>query len=176
MIVFAASLTLVKCPPPPQVNPIYSPTCWGLTPKLRPAVFAACRTIINRIPTSSIGRGHDPDIPLKFSPDPSQHPDIELPAAWGSGDNECNIALLFDAGTSDKYDRTTLRDVQLAALVIARECVIKSPHLGGLVELGWEKHMAVNVLSLAPSDLPVRDGNWTLERGEREHVKEKSSI
>ncbi|KAL8750244.1 MAG: hypothetical protein Q9184_006490 [Pyrenodesmia sp. 2 TL-2023] len=137
---------LTTSTPAPPTPPPHHIVCWTPQPLLRPAVFSACRNIIITIPTAS-GR-HDPSIPLKFSPDPAQRPDIRLPAGWGQGNRECNVALQFNREATLQYDRTTLNDVQAAAMAVARECVIRPPHLGGLAEVGWGQRMAVNVLNL----------------------------
>ncbi|KAL8645072.1 MAG: hypothetical protein Q9210_006912 [Variospora velana] len=143
IIALAALLTLATCAP--RRNPIYTPTCYAPEqPLIRPAIFSECRDIIREIPTSST---FDPGIPLKFSTDPAKRPDIRLPAAWTLAKENCDVGLQFNSGASG-YDRTTLYDVQSAALAVARECVIKPPHLGGVVVVGWEKLMAVNVLNL----------------------------
>ncbi|KAL8929526.1 MAG: hypothetical protein Q9208_001195 [Pyrenodesmia sp. 3 TL-2023] len=156
LIPFLALLTLTTTTPAPPLPPAHRPVCWTPQPLLRPAVFLACRNIIITIPTHS-GR-HDPTIPLKFSPDPDQRPDVRLPAAWGQGNRECNVGLQFNREASVRYDRTTLNDVQAAAMAVARECVIRPPHLGGLVEVGWGRRMAVNVLNLENEPEGVGEG------------------
>ncbi|KAL8650268.1 MAG: hypothetical protein Q9210_003919, partial [Variospora velana] len=100
-------------------------------------------------------------MPLKFSPDPSQRPDIRLPVLWGVGNKGCTIGLQFDPDRGGS-DRTSLLDVQAAAMAVAFHCVIRPPHMGGTVKVGWEKHMVVNVLALADDDSPADGGNGTL--------------
>ncbi|KAI4119553.1 MAG: hypothetical protein LQ345_000550 [Seirophora villosa] len=88
--------------------------------------------------------------------------DIKLPAIWGNAYDDCTVSLQFDPSQSG-YDRTTLHDIRAAALAVAFFCVIRPPHLGGTVEVGWEKHMVVNVLSLADdSASSANGGNGTL--------------
>ncbi|KAI4122252.1 MAG: hypothetical protein LQ338_005925 [Usnochroma carphineum] len=156
LVVLTASLALVTCAPPPQIDSVYTPKCWDQRPVLRAAVFAQCRHIIHDIPVAD-----DPDVPLKFSDDPAQRPDIKLPAVWGSDNEYCHVGVHFRSGSTG-YDRTTLHDIQGAAMAIALECVIKPPHLGGLVRLGWEELLVVTILRSASPDLLANDGNGTL--------------
>ncbi|KAL8761719.1 MAG: hypothetical protein Q9184_002194 [Pyrenodesmia sp. 2 TL-2023] len=148
-IILSALLPLAISPPPPprpHRNPVYAPKCWASHPTVRPAVFAECRDIIRHIPTST--PQFEPSQPLKFSTNPSFRPDIHLPAVWRlPGKENCYVGLQFKTGATG-YDRTTLFDVQSAAMAAALECVIRPPHLGGVVEVGWEGRMAVNVLNL----------------------------
>lgn len=115
LIALAAYLTLVICAPPPQANAAYRPRCWEPQPQLKPAVFAECRDIIRYISESPT---LDPDAPYKFSSDPAQHPDVRLPAVWTRGHDNCDVGLQFSPGQSG-YDRTTLKDIQAAALAAA---------------------------------------------------------
>ncbi|KAL9016810.1 MAG: hypothetical protein Q9185_005854 [Variospora sp. 1 TL-2023] len=111
-------------------------------------------------------------MPLKFSPDPSQRPDIKLPALWGAGNKKCTIALQFDPDRGG-YDRLSLLGVQAAGLAVAVHCVMRPPHMGGTVEVGWGKHMVVNVLALADTDSPDDGDNGTLS-SERFAQREQS--
>ncbi|KAI4094054.1 MAG: hypothetical protein LQ348_001117 [Seirophora lacunosa] len=158
MIALAALLTLATCAPRRKLT--YRPVCYTTDqPLIRPAIFSECRDIIKVMMASS---RFDPDIPLKFSPDPAKEPDIRLPAAWTRGKENCDVGLQFQSGKSG-YDRTTLRDVQQAAMAVALECVINPPHLGGLAVVGWEKLMAVNVLNLVEVlDRPGLERNETV--------------
>lgn len=159
LVAFATLLSLAACARPLRGNDVYYPKCWGTRqPNIRPAVFAKCRDILRGIPTSS---SFEPNMPLKFSPDPSQRPDIKLPKLWGAGNKKCTIALQFDPDRGG-YDRLSLLDVQAAALAVAAHCVMRPPHMGGTVEVGWGKHMVVNVLALADNDSPADGGNGTL--------------
>lgn len=54
------------------------------------------------------------------------------------------------------YDRTTLRDIEDAGRRIAVECVIREPHEGGFVQLGW--HNRLGVLMSGPREEGV-EGN-----------------
>ncbi|KAL8799606.1 MAG: hypothetical protein Q9200_007498 [Gallowayella weberi] len=151
LLTLATLFALAIAPPPPQPGLIYEPRCWNPTePLLRPAVFAECRDIARSILRTS---GFEPDTPLKFSVDPSTRPDINLPAAWGYRKENCDVWLQPNPpGRTKGYDRATLREVEEAAMSVARECVIKPPHLGGLVLLGWKDNMAINVVNLEPHD------------------------
>ncbi|KAL8727147.1 MAG: hypothetical protein Q9166_006243 [cf. Caloplaca sp. 2 TL-2023] len=136
------------------------PDCWDPKGPFQPLIFRDCLDIIN----NEITRGEDPDVPLKFSRFTSQHPDIQLPARWfhrtGITNNKCVVGL--DVGTDDvAYDRTTLNDIKRTALSIARECVIREPHLGGVVRLGW--HNMLGVMVFAYRGPPRNEANGTLE-------------
>lgn len=157
LIILSALLPLTISPPPPprpHRNPIYAPKCWAPHPTVRPAVFAECRDIIRNLPAST--PQFEPNQPLTFSTDPSFRPDIQLPAVWKQpGDVNCDVGLQFKTGAKG-HDHTTLLDVQSAAMAAALECVINPPHLGGLVEVGWEGRMAVNVLNLVVDEMDDR--------------------
>ncbi|KAL8735927.1 MAG: hypothetical protein Q9166_000489 [cf. Caloplaca sp. 2 TL-2023] len=125
------------------------PDCWPTAHVLRPVIFKECLDIINKdlIPPRT-----DPNIPLKFSKDPKLQPDIMLPKQWTSRTEtgNCVIGIDFERHVGG-YDRTTLNDVKRAALAIAKKCVIKPPHLGGLVDpVGWQGKMAVMMGGFPP--------------------------
>lgn len=124
---------------------------------VQPAVFRECLAVINRI--SNL---RDPDEVLKFSPDAAERPDVEVPLLWGSRGNNCHIGLQFDMQSRERYDRTTLNDIKNAALATALHCVIQPPHLGGVVVVGYYKHLVVNVLRTVLSDPPGSGENMTL--------------
>lgn len=124
---------------------------------VQPAVFRECLTVINRI--SNL---RDPDEVLKFSPHADERPDVEIPLIWGSRGNDCNIGLQFDTLSRERYDRTTLNDIKGAALATALHCVIQPPHLGGIVVVGYYKHLVVNVLRAALPDPHGNRENGTL--------------
>ncbi|KAL8801238.1 MAG: hypothetical protein Q9182_004587 [Xanthomendoza sp. 2 TL-2023] len=151
LLTLATLLTLSISPPPPRPVLIHRPKCWTDSQTLlRPAVFAECRDNARSILRT---QGLDPDIPLKFSADPATRPDVKLPTAWGHRRDNCDIWLQANPpGTRKGSDRTTLRQVEEAAMTVALECVIKPPHLGGLVVLGWNDKLAVNVINFGPED------------------------
>ena len=128
------------------------PTCWEDHTRFTPVTFRDCVSVINR----EIIKDHDPNKPLKFSKDPSVHPDIQLPKYWVRDGVNCGIAVDL-ASESEGYDVTTLRDIKDAALAIAYECVIKPPHAGGFVELG--RHRKLGVLISGARSL----GDWQNE-------------
>ncbi|KAL8898637.1 MAG: hypothetical protein Q9207_006607 [Kuettlingeria erythrocarpa] len=166
LIAFSALPLLAISPlppgPRPHLNPIYAPKCWDPHPAIRPAVFAECRDTIRHITTST---QFEPDQPLRFSINPSFHPDIQLPVTWKRPGNEnCDVGLQF-LPLARGSDRATLYEVQSAAMAAAMECVIKPPHMGGVVEIGWEGLMAVNVLNLAVDEgEPGEEGNNSWDR------------
>ncbi|KAL8851500.1 MAG: hypothetical protein Q9221_003600 [Calogaya cf. arnoldii] len=114
------------------------PHCWEDTERFAPIVFKDCVDVIREIT-----EGQDPHMPLKFSKDPSLHPDIELPKYWSRGESKCGVGVDMAPDLGD-YDRTTLNDIQKAARAAAVECIIKHPlHLGGFVEVGWHERLGV---------------------------------
>ncbi|KAL8751519.1 MAG: hypothetical protein Q9184_006043 [Pyrenodesmia sp. 2 TL-2023] len=131
----------------------HTPTCWDDTTRFLPIVFRECISIIR---TDIISTGHDPDQPLKFSHDPNYHPDIQLPRYWKRAGVNCGVGLDF-APRLQGYDRTTLRDVEAAAMAVAVECVIKPPHTGGYVRLGWYDRLGV-LISGARSRMDPENG------------------
>lgn len=157
LLALATCLTLASCLPPSRANANYSPKCWKPQRLIQPAVFRECLAVINRIPNL-----RDPDEVLKFSPDAAQRPDMEVPVLWSSRGNACNIGLQFDKLSRERYDRTTLNDIKSAALATAVHCVIQPPHLGGVVVVGFYKHLVVNVLSTASPGPPGSRENGTV--------------
>lgn len=60
---------------------------------------------------------------------------------------ECIVGVDI-ASTQGTSDKTTLDDVMQAAHAIAVDCVIRPPHLGGIVyEAGWQGKLNVVVIA-----------------------------
>ena len=115
------------------------PQCWDNPLQFPPIVFKDCIEVINK----EIIRGHDdPTIPLKFSKDLNLHPDIRLPKYWTRNGRKCGVGVDL-APRMQGYDRTTLDDIQRAARAVAVECIIKEPHLGGYMQLGWHHRLGI---------------------------------
>ena len=114
------------------------PTCWEDHTPFVPATFRDCIDIIN----SDIAEGYDVDEPLKFSHDPSFRPDIQLPKYWKRPGISCGVGIDLAPGLQG-YDRTTLRDIKGAARAVAIACVIRPPHAGGFVQIGWHGKLGV---------------------------------
>lgn len=131
------------------------PTCWDDPDLFAPVVFKDCIDVVN----NEITKGRDPTVPLKFSKDPTLHPDITLPKYWTRGDANCGVGVDF-VPQMQGYDRTTLDDVQRAARAVAVECVIKEPHLGGFVQLGWNDRLGVLI---AGAKVGPNSSNGTVE-------------
>ncbi|KAL9056281.1 MAG: hypothetical protein Q9206_002821 [Seirophora lacunosa] len=129
--VTAAAATIIRASNP-------NPSCWDDVTQFQPVVFRECIEIIN----NDIYEDFDPDIPLKFSTDPTLDPDIRLPKFWKRVGANCGVGIDFKP-TKRGYDRTTLRDVKAAAQAVAIECVIRPPHVGGFVQLGWYDNLGV---------------------------------
>ncbi len=142
-----------------------TPTCWSPTSRFPRITFHDCLPLIN----TEITRQHshlDPSLPLKFSADPALRPDLPLPTYWNRAGVNCGIGIDF-APRQRGYDRATLEEVRAAAMALAVECVIKAPHTGGYVRVGWFDKLGVLISgarapappppSLSPSSL----GNGT---------------
>ncbi len=132
------------------------PTCWNDDYHFEPTVFRECMEIIS----NDIGRGYDIDEPFKFSFDPSFQPDIRLPKYWTRIGLNCGVGVDLAPGL-EGYDRTTLRDIKAAALAVAIECVIKPPHVGGYVQLGWHHKLGV-LISGRRTDVSTRRNSTAL--------------
>ncbi|KAI4148473.1 MAG: hypothetical protein LQ341_001564 [Variospora aurantia] len=128
------------------------PTCWNDHSRFQPVIFRECMEIIN----NDITEGYDPDLPLKFSVDPVYHPDIELPKFWKRVGVDCGVGLSL-APRQEGYDYTRLRDIKDAARAIAVECVIRPPHAGGFIPLGW--HDKLGVLISGPRTPSIRQNS-----------------
>lgn len=125
------------------------PECWDDLTQFSPIVYRNCIDVIN----NEITKGRDPDIPLMFSNDPTMHPDIKVPTYWKSSDSKCGVGVDM-AFQLRSYDRTTLNDIKRAAKVVAVECIIKPPHLGGAMQLGWHERLGVLITGGKPR--PIR--------------------
>lgn len=146
---------------PPGSNPVYRPHCWHPTvADISPTTFNECLEAINKV---IIGR--DPEEVLRFSSESSLRPDIKLPTKWtipGPPGRRCMVALQWSTDAPiGGDDHTTLLDIKGAAMAAAIRCVIRPPHLGGTVLVGWKEHMVVNVLKLG-IDQRGDDNNFTL--------------
>lgn len=136
------------------------PNCWDPETGFPPLIFRDCIEIINQ----EVTRGRDPNIPLKFSRFLSEQPDIRLPAVWhsraGTARNKCLISVEY-ASSAVGHDWTTLNDIKRAATTVAMECVIKEPHLGGVLRLGW--HNMLGVMIAGHMGPPTNRANGILE-------------
>ncbi|KAL8680334.1 MAG: hypothetical protein Q9186_003455 [Xanthomendoza sp. 1 TL-2023] len=130
--------------------------CWEDLTRFRPIVFRTCNDVIK----TEITRGVDADVPFKFSKDPNQHPDIRLPVYWKAQDNSCGVGLDMAPG-SEGWDRTTMRDIAAAAQVVAIQCIIKPPHVGGYIQVGWHDKLAIMITG---KGMPPNELNATLLR------------
>ena len=142
LCVLAILRTTTAAPPPVHAN---VPGCWEDTTRFSALTFKDCIEVID----NEITRGYDPDQPLRFSNDPAKHPDILLPKYWRRPGVKCGVGLDFRDATKD-YDTTTLNDVKQAAKLLAIACVIKPPHIGGYLELGWRNKMGALIAGKKP--------------------------
>ncbi|KAL8715358.1 MAG: hypothetical protein Q9220_000691 [cf. Caloplaca sp. 1 TL-2023] len=116
--------------------------CWPTGGMMHPLVFKECLNVINN---AIIPPGSDPNLPIKFSQDIKLRPDFLLPKQWPGKIGSCMVYISFMENVSG-YDMTTLNDIRNAAKAIATECVIRPPHLGGVMDpVGWHSKMAVMV-------------------------------
>ena len=142
---------------------VAAPRCWNADMSPRPIVFRDCNEIIvHGIGTTSdrSRRPFDPSRPLIFSRDRGLGPDVRTPKTWYDEARETSCLIGVDIpshlGGSDK---TSLDDIKMAAMAIAVECVIKPPHLGGILQIGWAHKLNVVVTSM--SELRIKKGGKT---------------
>ncbi len=72
-------------------------------------------------------------------------PDVRTPKTWSGGDCLVGVDIPSHQGGSDK---TSINDIRMAAMAIAMHCVIKPPHLGGILQVGWATKINVVLTSL----------------------------
>lgn len=145
--------------------------CWGAETSTKPLIFRECNEIIvhwiGRTYDSS-RRPFDPSLPLTFSRERVPRPDVRTPKAWYDHEAEgsdCLIGVDIPR-TPGGTDKTSLHDIKMAAMAIAVECVIKPPHLGGIMQVGWAHKLNVVITNLGgPPNVMARKTDWnsTLE-------------
>lgn len=142
------------------------PRCWAPEVSPKPLIFRECNEIIvhqiGQTYDPSRRRPFDPSLPLIFSRDRVPRPDVRTPKTWYNyeiEDSSCLIGVDIPShqGGSDK---TSLQDIKMAAMEIAVECVIKSPHLGGILQIGWANKINVVITSMMAAKT---DFNGTIE-------------
>ncbi|KAL8637353.1 MAG: hypothetical protein Q9228_005369, partial [Teloschistes exilis] len=138
-----------------------SPRCWVPAVNPHPLIFKNCDSVIRRQILNE--HAFDPDQPLTFSRDRGLNPDIKLPETWTSLGGDCIVGVDIPS-TVGGVEKTSLRDILFTAQAVAIECVIKPPHLGGLMLVGWQSKMNVVIVSVKgpPNSLRLPGGNATL--------------
>ncbi|KAI4194633.1 MAG: hypothetical protein LQ350_007658 [Teloschistes chrysophthalmus] len=136
------------------------PRCWVPAISPHPLIFKDCDSVIRRQILNE--HAFDPDQPLTFSRDVNLNPDIKLPETWTSPGGDCIVGVDIPS-TLGGEEKTSLRDILFAAQAVAVECVIKPPHIGGLMLVGWQKKMNVVIVSIkGPPNVRLPGGNGTL--------------
>lgn len=145
--------------------------CWGPEASTKPLIFRECNEIIVHRIGLTYGpsrRPFDPSLPLTFSRERVPRPDVRTPKTWydhAAEGSDCLIGVDIPS-TEGGTDKTSLHDIKLAAMAIAVDCVIKPPHLGGIMQVGWAHKLNVVITNLAgPTNVLARktDFNSTLE-------------
>ncbi|KAL8646052.1 MAG: hypothetical protein Q9210_006354 [Variospora velana] len=132
------------------------PRCWYPQISPNPLIFKECNYIITKlIPRTG---NFDTSIPLIFSRDESLHPDVETPKSWQLPRPVNCIVGIDIAHAVGGSDKTSLKDIQHAATAIAIECVIKPPHLGGILQIGWQEKLNVIITGLEGPKGMLRHG------------------
>lgn len=67
---------------------------------------------------------------------------MQLPFTWSSPAHSCVVGIDIPAAVGGS-EKTSLYDIRMAAQAVAVECVIKPPHLGGIVHVGWKTKLQV---------------------------------
>lgn len=122
------------------------PRCWHPQVSPKPLIFRECSTIISQL-IPRAGR-FDKTTPLSFGRAGPLHPDVETPFSWQlPRPSNCIIGIDIPAAVGGT-DKTSLKDIQDAALAVAIDCVIKPPHLGGIIAIGWQEKLNVVITGL----------------------------
>ena len=128
--------------------------CWPYHPEALPTTFAQCKAVIDYM---THGRPH-PHMPVTFGKQGTR-PDYQVPMSFVKMGSNCIVGVDIREGMGGNQDRTTLLDIQRAALDLAIECVIPPPHTGGRKYVGWQGRLIIHVVGLGipPTDeaLPV---------------------
>lgn len=145
----------------PILGPGGVPRCWYPAVTSHPLVFKECNDIILHHVT------HDdkfnPDMPLSFSRERSLKPDIKLPKTWhGRNEGDCVVGVDIPEAIGGS-EKTSLTDIMYAAQGIAIECVIKPPHLGGILQIGWQNKLNVVIVSMHGDTPRYAVANGTLD-------------
>lgn len=128
--------------------------CFPPSSSLKPAVFAECLRVIEKIPSIV----PNPNIPLVFSKNPADRPDIRLPTFWRDTGDRCVIGLRLRP-EAEGPDRMNLIDLKGFAKDVALKCIIRPPHLGGETIVGWNEKLMLSVAR--PAERP--DGSLETE-------------
>ena len=141
------------------------PDCWKDRDGAPTITFKECLDIVG----DKVIWGRDVDLPLKFSRDPNHGPDIKLPASWFSDAGNCMVGLDLAPGETGA-DRASPLDLVRATKKIGVDCIIKPPHRGGTMRIGWGDKMYLVIMGPEKSGkytfLGV-GGNQTVENGTR---------
>ncbi|KAL8695467.1 MAG: hypothetical protein Q9218_000045 [Villophora microphyllina] len=116
----------------------FDPLCWKPIEGAPTLVFKECLDIVN----NQVIPGYDLNLPLKFSHNSDLQPDIQLPKMYTSSTGNCFVGIDLSMGKTG-YDRASMSDIRRAAQAVGVECIIKPPHRGGIVELGWYDKMSL---------------------------------
>lgn len=141
------------------------PRCWRPEVSPKPLIFRECKEIIVHqigLTYDASRRPFDPSLPLIFSRDRVPRPDIRTPKTWFNHEIEESSCLIGVDIPSHRggSDKTSLHDIKTAAMAIAVDCVIQSPHLGGILQIGWANKINVVITSMMAART---DSNGTLE-------------
>lgn len=90
-------------------SPFHAPSigCFPQSQILTPAVFAECIRVIDLIPTIR----PNPRLPLTFSANRADRPDISLPTFWQNTGQRCVVGVRLKDGAQG-YDRLSLNDLR----------------------------------------------------------------
>ncbi|KAL8761890.1 MAG: hypothetical protein Q9184_002021, partial [Pyrenodesmia sp. 2 TL-2023] len=100
-----------------------------------PLVYFDCLKLIRE----QLGIGHPSTLPMTFGSDPRSSM-VLIPYAKVSRTGNCNVVLgLRDGSLNPELE--TWENVRSAALAVARDCVIGTPHTGGWKWVGSQGNL-----------------------------------
>lgn len=102
-----------------------------------PLTWVACKEAITKIPLSDAGLK-----PISFGR--SEDAGFQVPYTWES--RGCIVEI--DVVSEDVTETATFLGLLVVADAIAKECVIKPPHMGGRAEVGDENGLQIGIYGL----------------------------
>ncbi len=122
------------------------PRCWTPALSPHPVIFKECYDLVTK--QIHLTGSFNPNVPLIFSREKPLGPDIELPHSWVTGPPGNCIVGIDIPGKVGGTEKTSLKDIEMAARAIAVKCIIAPPHLGGILTIGWQGKLNVIITGM----------------------------